>query len=159
MSDKKAAIKQHLSETKAALDAILQNLIPEHWELMVFSDGDSWTIQDMITHLVEAEMGMSIQVHKIRQGKETIPTGFDLDKWNSGVKQRMGELSPTELIQKMAEVRAQTLARLDTIEEHEWALQGRHPSMGMSTIEQYYQIIAAHQQQHAADIQRAVASV
>ncbi|MDM8520643.1 DinB family protein [Anaerolineales bacterium HSG6] len=156
MSDKKTTIKQYLSKNKTELVSYLETLTPEQWEQEVFSEGNQWTVRDIITHLVEAETGLSIQIHKIRAGRETLPQGFDLDRWNAGVKKRMGDLTPAQLLQGLEEVRQKTLERLKTIESHEWELSGEHPSFGVVSVEKYYQIIAGHQRQHLIDIQSAL---
>jgi hypothetical protein len=155
---KKAGLKQKLEQTKTELVNFLQSLNEKQWETTVYSEGTTWTVRDIITHLVDAEPGLSIQIRKIRQGKETIPEGFDLDKWNNAVGKRMGNLSPVELLQKLDDVRAKTLEGLDSIEEHEWELKGRHPVEGIVTIERYYHIIANHQQTHLNDIKSVLAS-
>jgi hypothetical protein len=56
----------------------------------------------------------------------------------------------------MPKVRARTLQVLDSINEDEWELQGRHPSRGLITIEQYYETIAGHDMTHTRDIKRAL---
>ena len=99
---------------------------------------------------------MSIQLHKIRKGEPTIPEGFDLERWNAGVKKRIGNLSPAELVAGLESTRAKTLEGLASLNEEEWALTGRHPSRGVITIEQYYETIAGHDQAHAQDITQAL---
>ena len=156
MSDKKTTLKQYLSEAKTELVTFLQTLTPEQWEQQAFIDGNKWTVRDIITHLVESETGLSTQIYKIRTGRESVPEGFDIDRWNAGLQKRMGDLTPAELLQGLEDVRQKTLERLDTVEAHEWEVSGRHPTLGIVSVEKYYQIIARHQQQHLADIQSAL---
>jgi hypothetical protein len=107
-------------------------------------------------HLVENERGMSIHVYKVRQGRETVPGSFDLEEWNAGLKERMGTVTPSDVLQQMAEVRAKTLAELGKIKDEEWGLTGRHPDQGTITIAQYYETIAGHDAHHYADIKQAL---
>lgn len=151
-TDKKVALKQQLAEAKSALESLLNSLDESQWGVEVFSEGVTWTVKDIVAHLVETETGMSIQVHKTRKGQETVPEGFDLDRWNNDLQKRMGNQSIADLMAGLEQTRTKTLAVLDSIEPHEWALEGRHPSQGIITIEQYYRIIAGHQQVHAEDI-------
>lgn len=151
-ADKKTTYEQQLTASREQLKTLLASLNDEQWETTVVSEGDTWTVQDIVAHLVENEAGMSIHIYKTRQGRETVPEGFDLAQWNAGVKKRMGDLSRDELLTKMDEVRAKTLEGLHSLEEHEWSLQGRHPAEGLITIEQYYQTIAGHDDGHAKDI-------
>jgi hypothetical protein len=99
---------------------------------------------------------MSIQIHKTRKGEPTVPEGFDINRWNAGVKKRIGDLSPAELLATLDSTRAKTLEGLASLQDAEWALTGRHPARGIITIEQYYETIAAHDRAHAQDIKQAL---
>lgn len=156
MTDKKTQLKQKLAQTRAELESLLTSLTPEQWHTPIISEGDAWTVMDIVAHLVENERGMSIHVHKIRQGKETVPDGFDLSQWNAGLKGRMGSPTPAELLQNLAQNRAKTLEVLDSIGPEEWGLTGRHPARGSITIEQYYETMAGHDAGHTDDIRSAL---
>ena len=153
-SDKKTALKQKLAEARTALETMLQALCEAQWHTPVISEGNTWSVLDVVAHLAENERGMSIHVHKIRQGKETVPADFNLDNWNAGLKGRIGQPTPAELLQTLTQTRAKTLEVLDAIGEEEWKLTGRHPSQGLVTIEQYYEIMANHDRQHGLDIKK-----
>jgi len=150
----KEILKQKLVDSKKQLTTYLATLSEEQWDVEVYSENNHWTVKDIVAHLVEAETGLSIQVYKIRKDRESVPEGFDLDRWNAGTKERMGHLTPAELLAKYDEARLQTLEKLETVEPHEWAKQGRHPSFEGLTVAQYYEIIANHVINHLADIQR-----
>ncbi len=156
--DRKAYWTQKLAESRAALQEVLNSLTPEQWQTPVFSEGDVWTVATVVGHLVENERGMSIHVHKIRKGEPTVPEGFDLERWNAGVKERMGEPTPQELLAAMEQTRARTLAVMESLQEEEWALTGRHPSRGVITVEQYYETMHLHELAHTEDIRRALAA-
>lgn len=155
-TDRKEILKQKLSASRTSLMDLLNQLTPEQWQTLVFSEQNEWTVRDIVAHLTDAEQGMSIQVHKVRKGQETLPEGFDLNSWNAGVKERVGNITVAELLDRMPKIRARTLQVLDTINEDEWELQGRHPSRGLITIEQYYETIAGHDMTHTRDIKRAL---
>ncbi len=158
MSNKKAQHWQEkLAESRAALRRVLDALEPAQWEAPVFGEGETWTVKTVIGHLIDTERGMSIHVHKIRKGEETLPENFDLDRWNAGIHERMGERSAEELLAGLAATREKTLSVLASIEPAQWALTGRHPSRGVITIEQYYETIALHEQMHGADIEQTLA--
>jgi hypothetical protein len=154
--DKATAWKQKLAQSRMALRLLLTSLKPEDWQTSIYGEGKSWTVSTVVSHLIEAERGMSIHVHKIRKGEETIPEGFDLDRWNAGVQKRMGALTPDELLSGLAEMRAKTLEVMDTIRDEEWALTGRHASRGIITIEQYYETMYGHELMHTQDIKEAL---
>ncbi len=152
--DKRTQWQQKLAESRAALLALLQALSEEQWQTTVFSEGNTWTVRTVVSHLLDSERGMSIQVHKIRKGEETIPPDFDLARWNASVEKRVGDLTPAELIAGLEATRARTLSAMNTIQDNEWTLTGRHPARGMITIEQYYATIHGHELSHTADMQK-----
>lgn len=158
MTDKKTALKQKLAQARTDLENLLTSLPDAQWQTPVIGEGDTWTVLDIVAHLVENERGMSIHVHKIRQGKETVPEGFDLTQWNAGLKGRRGNPTPAELLEALAQTRAKTLSVLESLGSEEWSLTGRHPSRGPITIEQYYETMADHDAGHTSDIKRALGS-
>ncbi len=145
-----------LADTRASLLETLAGLTPEQWEQVVYGEGDGWTISTIIGHLIDSERGMSIHVHKIRKGEETLPPGFDLTRWNAGVKERVGNPSPAELLAGLEATRARTLKGLNGLAEDDWERTGQHPSRGVITVEQYYETIAGHELIHLGHIKKAL---
>jgi uncharacterized protein (TIGR03083 family) len=154
--NKKEIWRQNLAQSRQALLALLNSLQPTQWDAVVFSENEPWTVATAVGHLIDGERGMSIQVHKIRKGEPTVPEGFDLERWNAGVKKRIGNLSPDELLASLESTRAKTLEGLASLKDEEWVLSGRHPSRGVITIEQYYETMAGHERLHAQDIKQAL---
>ena len=155
-ADKKLLWQTNLAESRAALSALLNGLTAEQWAAPVFSEGDTWTVKTVVSHLLDSERGMSIQVHKIRKGEETVPENFDLARWNAGVQKRVGDVTPTELIANLEATRAKTLEVMNSLRDEEWTRSGRHPARGIITIEQYYETIHGHELGHTADIAKAL---
>ena len=154
--DKKNQHREQLIQARALLKELLGSLNDQQWQTPIISEDQTWTAADIVAHLFENEIGMSIHVHKIRQGKETVPEDFNLDKWNAGLQKRVGNLSREELLTKLDEAREKTLQVLDSIKDDEWELQGRHPLQGMATITDYYAIMAGHDTWHTNDIKKAL---
>ncbi len=153
---KKEQWQKELATSRTALNELLDSLTPEQWLAPVFGEGDGWSIADVVAHLVETERGMSIHIYKIRREKETVPAGFDLTQWNAGLKERAGRVSPEELRKQLPQVRNRTLKEMDTLQDSEWQLTGRHPARGTITVEQYYETIAGHEKTHTQDIKAAL---
>ena len=155
--DRKTVWQRKLAESRAALLTLLTSLQPEQWTQPVFTEGDTWTVTTVVSHLLDSERGMSIQIHKTRKGEETIPEGFDINRWNAGVQKRVGNLSSAELIAGLEATRAKTLDVMNSLQDDDWARTGRHPTRGLITIEQYYETIYGHELSHADDMKRALA--
>lgn len=148
--------QQKLDQSRQTFMQLLQSLDPAQWDVPVFSEGDVWTIKTVVSHLLDSERGMSIHVHKIRKGEETLPPDFDLNRWNAAVSTRVGDLTPDELLAALQATRAKTLELLNKVQADEWELTGRHPARGTITIDQYYETIHGHEVTHTADIQNAL---
>lgn len=155
-TEKLTTWQARLDASRRELLTLLEGLTPDQWQAPAFSDGDTWTVTTVVAHLAENERGMSIHVHKIRKGEETIPPDFDLTRWNAGVKQRSGDPTPAELFALLANTRTRVLDVMASLKAEDWARTGRHPSRGLITIEQYYETMSDHERTHAQDIRTAL---
>ena len=154
--DKKTYWTDRLIQCRASLNSVLDQVSPDHWQTKVYGEGQDWTVRDVVSHLIDSENGMSIHIYKIRKGRDTVPEGFDLDQWNAGVRDRIGDASPEELRQQLVAVRKRLLDGLATITGDEWQLTGRHPFRGIISIEQYFETITDHETLHASHIRQAI---
>ncbi|MFQ5611512.1 MAG: maleylpyruvate isomerase family mycothiol-dependent enzyme [Anaerolineae bacterium] len=162
MSDsdaKKDKLHQKLTKARLQLRTLLTGLSQEQWQEPVYGEGQDWTVRDMVAHLVDAEYGLTRQIERICQGSSGIPEDFDLAAWNKKAVARMADKSPQELLQTMAQNRVKLLEVLDSIEEADWQKSGRHPSMAILTVEQYFKTIASHEANHTWEIAQAVGFV
>ena len=152
--DKKNELKQKMAQARSELKTLLASLTDAQWHTPVISEQNTWTALDIAAHLVENERGMSIHVHKIRKGQETVPADFDLNQWNAGLIGRIGQPTPAEVLETMDQTRARTLEGLASIRDEEWELTGRHPARGVISVEQYYETMAGHDMWHTNDIKK-----
>ena len=155
--EKRSHWQQKLNESRQELLSFLNELPAEQWTSPVFSEGEPWTITTVVSHLLDSEKGMSIQIHKTRKGEETIPEGFDINRWNASVQKRVGDLSPADLLAALESTRVKTLEVMNSLKDEDWSRTGRHPSRGVITIDQYYETIYGHELMHAEDMKRALA--
>lgn len=154
--DKKTYWNERLTQSRASLNAVLDRLSPNQWQARVYGEGQDWTVRDVVSHLIDSENGMSIHIYKIRKGRETVSEEFDLDQWNAGVRERIGDANPAELRQRLGAVRERLLEGLATISGDEWQLTGRHPFRGIISIEQYFETITDHEILHTGHIRQMV---
>lgn len=150
-------LKTHLARSRLILEETIKSLTPQQWETQVQSEGERWTARQIVSHLLDAERGMTGQMQRILVGQPTIPDGFDLDRWNRGAVRKLADLAPEALIIGLAESRAALLEFVDGLTDGDLSRQGRHPALGLISIERYLQQIADHEAGHAADIRAALA--
>jgi uncharacterized protein (TIGR03083 family) len=153
---KKEQLRHELDRARHELATLLASLQPDQWQLPVYGEGENWTVHNVVSHLVDGEFGMTVQIERIRRGEPTVPEDFDLDRWNKRAVAKMAEKKPEELRQALDNNRSRLLKALETVEENEWGLKGRHSSLRVLSIEQYFYLIASHEARHTADIARMV---
>jgi hypothetical protein len=144
-----------LTHTPAALNMLLRDL-PETFTLR--NEGDnSWTVFDVIGHLIHAERTDWIPRAKtILQFGETQPFApFD----------RLGHLRETQgkslgqLLDEFARVRAESIAELRglNLQPKDLDRPGRHPALGTVTLSELLATWAGHDLTHLHQISRILA--
>lgn len=154
--DKKEFTKQKLTAARQQLLAVVGGLDEAQWERMVYSEEGNWRVSDVLRHLAEAEHGMIRLCELIRLGGEGVRPDFDLNRYNARAVEKAKEKSPAELLADMESNRGRLFAFVDTLEDEDWAKEGRHASLNIMSIEQIMKIIGLHERQHAEDIRKAL---
>jgi hypothetical protein len=155
--DRKEAIKDKLTETRAATYAALEGLSAEQWEAKGYADESEWRVADILRHVADSERGMTNLMIQIRDGGEGVPADFDLHRWNQRVVTKLADKSPRELLDGMAGNREALFAFIDGLDEADWDKRGRHASLRVMSIEEICHLIADHEAGHLAGIGEAVA--
>lgn len=158
MDEKKAGISAKLAEARNDLSGVLRNLEESDWAIEVYSEGEAWTVLDILRHLTAAERDMTLLMERIRQGSDGAPPDFDLNRWNSRSIEKAEAKTPADLQAEMLENRAYLLSMIESIEPEEWEMKGRHASLRIMSIEEILQLIADHEVRHTADIRQATAN-
>jgi hypothetical protein len=153
--EKKDAIKQKLTAVRQETYRVLGRLSEEQWEAVAYNDeGAEWSVVDVLRHVADSERGMTGLMAQIKAGGEGVPADFDLKRWNSRVVAKLQDKSAAELLDGMTANREALFAFIDTLEDGDWAKQGRHASLRVMSIEQVCHLIADHEQTHVAEIQQ-----
>lgn len=155
---KKAAISAKLAEARNDLNGVLRNLDDSNWAIEVYSEGETWTVLDILRHLTAAERDMTLLIERIRQGSGGVPPDFDLKRWNSRSIEKAEAKAPADLQAEMLENRAYLLSMIESIEPKEWEMKGRHGSLRIMSVEEILLLIADHEVRHTADIRQATAN-
>jgi uncharacterized damage-inducible protein DinB len=149
MSDRKQAILDALAQGREHLTTVLGSLQPDDWEKTVQEGDQNWTVRQIVTHLADAQKGMTGQMTTINSGQEAIPADFDLDRWNKRAVEKGADKTPEILISALDEGRVKLLQFIDGLSDADMDKQGRHSSLKIMTIEQIALLIASHEVEHA----------
>ena len=149
MADSKnVEIATKLNDARTELMVFFDGLNEEEWETAVYHEETTWTIADILRHLVDAERGMTSMIMQWQQGKDPVPPDFDLTRWNNRVVQKAAEKTPKELIAEFRQNRINLLSFVDTLHEEDWDKRGRHGSLRIMSIEEVCHLIADHEMNH-----------
>lgn len=145
---KQVEIATKLNDERTSLVTFFQGLEESDWDTAVYHEDTTWTIADILRHLVDAEKGMTRLIMAWQQGDDPVRPDFDLERWNNRVIQKTAEKSPEELLTELRENRINLLSFIDTIQPEDWEKQGRHGSLRIMTIEEVCHLIANHELEH-----------
>ena len=74
---------------------IFSALTDDQWSAEVYTEGTTWTIRHMLSHLVTSERGLIKLFEQIRLGGEGASTDFSIDRYNAaqqaGAERRLCE--------------------------------------------------------------------
>ncbi len=145
-----------LERTPAALNALLRGL-PDTWTQ--HNEGpDSWTVYDVIGHLVHAEQKDWMQrIDLILQHGDTRP--FEPFDRESMFKDTPSASRSTDLLDDFAQIRAENLTELRArnLQPRDFDRPGRHPALGAVTLGNLIATWAVHDLSHLHQISRVMA--
>src|SRR6185369_3917131 len=145
-----------LARTPRVTHELLAGL-PEGW-LGEPDTAGGWTAKDVIGHLISAELDDWIPRAEmiIRDGASRPFVPFD----RFAHVERDREVPLATLLERFAELRAESLSRLDELvqDEADLELHGRHPELGEVTLRELIATWAVHDLDHLAQIYAALAA-
>jgi hypothetical protein len=153
MSERVAAHKRKLTDARAYLDHVLDQ-VEGRWETPVYSEGASWTVRQLVIHLVVTDKGHNNMIRAIAQGENTIPDDFDLERFNRRSVEKRADMTPDELRDSLRATAAERLVWLDTCNDATLEKKGRHGTMQILSIAEILDVVAGHERLHAGDIAR-----
>jgi hypothetical protein len=148
--------RQKLVDNRKTLKTFLGTLSPEQWDTLVYSEGEQWSVADLLRHLNQGEYGMIRLMEDIRQGGEGASADFDLNRWNSSGVRKSRDKTPAELLEALDSNREYLWQFMESLSAEDLAKEGRHGSGRILTIAAIIEVIAGHDMRHLADIRQAL---
>ena len=136
--------------------ALFAGLTDEQWNLKVYTEGETWTIRNVLAHFVTSERGLVRLFERIRLTGEGASEDFSIDRYNASQQEKTKDLSPQELLEQYKAVRADSIAWTLSLEEADLDKQGRHPFLGMTTLREMIKMLYLHNQIHYRDMKKAL---
>ena len=156
MPETPAFLAERLKKEGGKVSEYFADLTDEQWQAEVYTEGDIWTIRNVLAHFVTSERGLLKLFERIRQGGEGASEDFSIDHYNARQQEKTRDLPVSELLKQFAEVRAETVKWTSKLSQDELAIEGRHPFMGQVPLAEMLKMIYLHNQLHFRDFRKLV---
>lgn len=153
MSDIAELAEKLRSEGEKFAD-FFSGLIDDQWKIEVYTEGEMWTIQNVLSHFVTSERGLIKLFESIRRGGSGVSDDFSIDRYNNAQQQKTKDLNRAELLEQYKEVRADSIAWVSGLNEEELETKGRHPFLGETVIREMVKMLYIHNQIHYRDLKK-----
>jgi hypothetical protein len=133
---------------------LFAGLTDKQWQMEVYTEGETWTIRNVLSHFVTSERGLVRLFERIRISGEGASEDFSIDRYNAAQQQKTKDLTPQELLEQYKAIRADSIAWTLSLEEADLEKQGRHPFLGMTTLREMIKMLYLHNQIHYRDMKK-----
>ena len=134
--------------------AIFSVFTDDQWNTEVYTEGTTWTIRNLLSHLVTSERGLIKLFEQIRLGGEGASTDFSIDRYNAAQQARSKDLAPSEILEQYREARANSITWVSALKDEELEIKGRHPFLNVTTIREMIKMLYIHNQTHYRDMKK-----
>jgi hypothetical protein len=113
---------------------------------------DKWSVAEIVTHLADAEIAYSWRIRAILGSPGTPIQGFDQDGWVEAM--HYARRDPRQSLAQFRTLRDVNLALYKTLSPQQWKQFGMHSERGEESIERIVMLLAGHDLNHLAQIER-----
>lgn len=129
-------------------------LTEEQWNSSVYTEGETWTLRNVLAHFVTSERGLIKLFERIRTTGEGSSDDFSIDRYNAAQQQKTKELTHAELLEQYKQVRATSVEWVAGLKDEDLEIKGRHPFLGETVIREMIKMLYIHNQTHYRDVKR-----
>ena len=136
--------------------SFFSGLDSSQWQATVYTEGETWTVRNVLAHFVTAEKGFVNIFSSIRDGGLGVSEEFDIDRYNASQQKKTRDLTPEELLDQFKLTRAQMISFVGSLSEADLSRQGRHPYLGNTTLLEMIKMVYRHNQIHYRDLRKLI---
>ena len=133
---------------------IFSELTDSQWQAEVYTEGEVWTIRNVLSHFVTSERGLVKLFEAIRQGGAGATDDFSIDRYNSFQQEKTKDLTPAELLEQYKGIRANSVNWVSGLKDEELEIKGRHPFLNETTLREMIKMLYLHNQIHYRDLKK-----
>ena len=134
--------------------SLFAGLSDEQWQAEVYTEGETWSIRNVLSHFGTSERGLVKLFERIRTTGEGASEDFSIDRYNATQQERTKDLPPRDLLEQYKEVRSNSVAWVAGLKEEELEIEGRHPFLGVAKIRDMVKLLYVHNQNHYRDMKK-----
>ena len=149
-----AELAEKLKKEGEKILTIFSGFKDSQWDMEIYSEGTTWTIRNILSHLVTSERGLIKLFEQIRQGGEGASLDFSIDRYNARMQVRSKGLTEAELLEQYQEVRENSVVWVSNLRDEELEIKGRHPFLGVTTMREMIKMLYIHNQTHTRDMKK-----
>ena len=154
MTETADSLTQRLMNGGEKTVGFFEALSPDQWGISIYTEGSCWTVQQVLAHLVAAEVSIVRLVKNILSGGEGTPENFNLDAYNERKVSELQGISPEKLLAEFKSRRAGTVSLVAGLSSADLSRQGRHPWLGVTEVGEIIKLLSLHTQIHQRDIRK-----
>jgi hypothetical protein len=124
----------------------------DDWYQQVYTEGANWSVYQILAHFVSTEASIVRLMKFVLQGNPGVPENFDIDAYNEKEVNCFAKLPNDMILQRFMERRGETIQFVKDLTDADLATEGRHPWLGITSIEQMIKLMYRHNQIHQRDI-------
>jgi hypothetical protein len=114
-----------------------------------------WTPREVIHHCADSEIMSAIRLRRLVAEDNPAIVGYDQELYSQRLYYDRRPVGPS--LAAVSGAREATAAILDQLGEEQWARAGTHSELGPYSVDRWLEVYAAHCDDHANQIRRAVA--
>lgn len=149
-------LAERLKKEGEKVRAYFSDLPEEHWSTEVYTEGDTWTIRNVLAHFVTSERGLHKLFISVLDGGPGASDDFSIDHYNARQQEKTRDLEPSELLEQFIEVRESLVEWISKLSQDDLAQEGRHPFLGQVNLGEMLKMIYLHNQLHIRDFRKLV---
>lgn len=151
-----ADLAEKLKTEGERMAAFFAELTDEQWSAEVYTEGETWSIRNVLSHYVTSERGLVKLFERIRATGEGVADDFSIDRYNASQQAKTKDLTPAELLGQYKQTRADSIQWVSGLKDEELEIKGRHPFLGETVIREMIKMLYLHNQLHYRDVKRAL---
>ena len=154
MSEQAAKLANRLIKEGEKTKDFFSNIPQEILRESLYSEGASWTVNEVLVHLVDAEDSLKRLFQFIVDGGEGVPQDFDLNKYNEQAVEKLEGLSIEALTDMFAKRRRLMVEFVQSLDDEDLNKEGFHPFLGQAPVKEMIRLFYLHVQIHMRDIRK-----